>query len=92
MNEEYIRHLVKADLSSAYSFKILLLLNLKPYTQAQICVELGMHKGNLTRYIRELERLNLIEVDRIEGRNKFYKATTDMKKIHEVVPGQTKLL
>ncbi|HBJ2623689.1 winged helix-turn-helix transcriptional regulator (plasmid) [Clostridium botulinum] len=81
MNLEYLQHIALAELSSTYSYKILLLLLTKEYTQSQLCSILNIKKQNILKYIKELEHLNLIEVDRIEGRNKFYKAITDLEKL-----------
>ncbi len=81
MNLEYLQHIALAELSSTYSYKILLLLLTKEYTQSQLCSILNIKKQNILKYVKELEHLNLIEVDRIEGRNKFYKAITDLEKL-----------
>lgn len=39
----------------------------------------------------DLERLGYIEVDRVEGRNKFYKIITDIEKLQTAMKGQIKL-
>ncbi|MBN9636896.1 MAG: winged helix-turn-helix transcriptional regulator [Achromobacter sp.] len=88
MNEKYLDYIARLDLK-AYEYRILLLLAVKPYTPTQIVNELGVMKQNVNRYIQSLKGLGLIEVDRIEGRNKFYKSVTDIKKLKEFLPGQT---
>lgn len=89
MDKRYLEYLAKSDLST-YHYKILLLLNIKPYSQAQLADELEILRQNAHRIIKELEARNLIEVDRIEGRNKFYRAVTNMKALPELIPGQIK--
>ncbi|HEY5587391.1 MAG TPA: hypothetical protein VIK86_00385, partial [Candidatus Paceibacterota bacterium] len=66
-------------LTSIYSLKILILLNTKPYTQAQLSNIFNLQKQNTSKYIKELLSINLIEVDRIEGKNKFFKPITPLK-------------
>ena len=92
MNIEYLQYIAKVELSSVQCYKILLLLLTKEYTQAQLSKELGMKSQNTLKYVKELEAAKLIEVDRIEGRNKFYRAVQDVKKLKELIPGQTKLI
>lgn len=88
---DYLGFIAKLDITT-YHYKILLLLNIKSYNQAQLAEELNTYKQNMHKYMKELEALQLVEVDRIEGRNKFYKAVTDIDRLSRVIPGQTKLL
>ncbi|MHC1747474.1 MAG: winged helix-turn-helix domain-containing protein [Cellulosilyticaceae bacterium] len=90
MDSKYLMYLANADLK-ATEYKILLMLLTRPYTAAQIVQALGIMKGNTNRYMKNLENKGLIELDRVEGSNKFYRAVTDMKNLIEVMPGQTKL-
>lgn len=87
---EYLQYLALADLTT-YHYKILLLLNEKVRNQAQLAEILDIQKQNAYKYIKWLERMNLVKVDRIEGRNKFYKAVTDLERIQQALPGQTKI-
>ena len=91
MDKNYMEYLAKLDLIT-YHYKLLLLLNIKPYNQSQLADQLQIQKQNVHKYIKTLEAMGLIEVDRVEGRNKFYKAVTNMKVLHEVVPGQFKIM
>jgi predicted transcriptional regulator len=49
---------------------------------------LGITKQNCYRYVKELLSHKLIEVDRIEGKNKFFKLNTDIKSLTLVAKGQ----
>lgn len=91
MEKDYIQYLALSDLTT-YHYKILLLLNVKPQNQAQLAEILNIQKQNVYKYVKELQAMNLIEVDRVEGRNKFYKAENNPQKIHELIPGQTRLV
>ena len=90
MNDKYLRYIALADISSGFSYKILLLLIEKECTQAQLAILLNIKRQNVPKYMKELGSLGLIEVDRIEGRNKFYRLVTDLNKIKEIIPGQIK--
>lgn len=90
MDVKYLDYIARLDLK-AYEYKILLLLLKKPYTPTQMVQELAVMKQNINRYIQSLKKIGLIEVDRIEGRNKFYRAVTDVKKLTEFIPGQMKI-
>lgn len=67
-----------------------MLLLTKSYTQAQLADKLGIKRQNVHRCIKELEEHGYISVDRVEGRNKFLKANTSAKDIHndDFVKGQ----
>ncbi len=78
MNNVYFEKLVSIELSSVQCYRILLLLLIKSYTQSQLSIKLNVKSQNILKYVKELEAANLIEIDRIEGRNKFYKAVKDI--------------
>ncbi|MDT8718281.1 transcriptional regulator [Clostridium sp. 19966] len=86
-----LKHLAMMDMQSIYCYKIYLLLLEDTYTQSQVSEALAIKRQNAIKYFKELENLNLIYVDRIEGRNKFYKAETNLAKIQSTLPGQTKI-
>lgn len=88
---KYYEHIAVANIKSLYSYRILLLLLAEEYTQAQLSELLKLQKQNTAKYVKELLDLNLIEVTRVEGRNKFFRAITDMKKLSAVIPGQIKI-
>lgn len=88
---EYLKILALMDLKT-YHYKILLILNSEPQNQAQIAKILNIQKQNIYKYIKYLERLNLIEVDRVEGKNKFYRIISNSDHIKNVIPGQIKIL
>ncbi|MBQ1392432.1 MAG: MarR family transcriptional regulator, partial [Lachnospiraceae bacterium] len=52
-------------------------------TQAQIADFLQIKKQNINKYVVELTKMGLLEVDRIEGRNKFLKAVNTFPKASE---------
>jgi len=78
LNNVYFEKLVSIELSSVQCYRILLLLLIKSYTQSQLSIKLNVKSQNILKYVKELEAANLIEIDRIEGRNKFYKAVKDI--------------
>lgn len=88
---DYLQYISMLDLTT-YHYKILLQLIVRTQNQTQLVETLNIQKQNVYKYIKELEALNLVEIDRIEGRNKFYKAVIDLEKIVTLIPGQTKLL
>lgn len=90
MDKRYYSYLANMQLK-ATEYRIVLVLLTRPYTAAQLVKETGIAKGNTTRYIKKLKSLGLIEIDRIEGSNRYYKAVCDMKKLMELMPGQIKL-
>lgn len=90
MDKRYYMHLAHSNLT-ANEYKILLMLLTDSYTASQLVKEIGKMKNNTDRHIRKLKSLGLIELDRVEGGNKYYKAVCDMKKLMEVMPGQLKL-
>lgn len=74
MNDlDYYHLLSTLELSSVKCYRILFLLHIGSYTQVQMSSLLNVSKQNINRYIKELLNLQLIVVDRVEGRNKFFK-------------------
>lgn len=88
MDYKYLEHIALEEITSIYCYKILLLLITKEYTQAQLSKILNLKTQNTSKYVKELENINLIEVSKIEGRNKFFKAVTNL----ENIPGEKKCL
>lgn len=86
-----MNYIALLDLNSPYYYKILMLLHTKAYNQAELGRILEMPYQNIYKYIKTLEKENLIVIDRVEGRNKFYRAVTDINKIKAELPGQTKI-
>jgi DNA-binding transcriptional regulator GbsR (MarR family) len=91
INSKYLEHIAQVDLSSGYCYKILLMLLVKEYTQSQISELLQMQKQNVSKYFKELEQNNLIFLSRAEGKNKFFKAATDIKTLQLLTPGQIRI-
>lgn len=91
---DYLEILASSEFLTAYHYRVLILLLTGIYTQSQLADKLNMKRQNVHRCIKELEANGYIEVDRIEGRNKFFKATTSAKKILEatsnILQGQLK--
>ncbi|WP_053983838.1 helix-turn-helix domain-containing protein [Niameybacter massiliensis] len=90
MDKQYYNYLAKCKLK-ATEYRIILILLVKPCTSSQLVKELGCMKNNTDRYIRNLKSHGLIEIDYIEGANKFYKPVTDIKKLMAIMPGQMKI-
>ena len=82
LSADYLTALSTADFTT-YHYKILLLLAVQPMTQAQIADFLQTKKQNINKYASELTKLGLLEVDRIEGKNKFLKAVNSFPKANE---------
>lgn len=87
---EYLFYIANMDLS-AYQYKVLLLLMEKPYNQAALASTLKTKRQNIHKCVKELEELGLIEIDRQEGRNKYYRAVTAPEKLNVTIPGQIKI-
>lgn len=82
LTTDYLEWLAQTPELTTSHYRILLMLMTGSYTQAQLCVKLNIaNRQNVNKAIRELEKLGMVEVDRIEGRNKFMKAVTSVKKI-----------
>ena len=82
LSADYLTALSTADLTT-YHYKVLLLLAVQTRTQAQIADFLQIKKQNINKYVVELTKMGLLEVDRIEGRNKFLKAVNTFPKASE---------
>ncbi|MGL6174978.1 MAG: helix-turn-helix domain-containing protein [Cellulosilyticaceae bacterium] len=87
--ENYLEFIALQDFTT-YHYKALLILMYKPKTQSMICEKLGIQKQQINKVFKHLEGLGFIEVERVEGRNKFYKVVTDQERINSIIPGQTK--
>lgn len=90
MKSEYLRHLATLNLSGL-CFRVLMLLLAQNYTQSAISSLLNIDRQTINKTFNKLKEYGLIEVARKEGRNEFYKAVTDPKKLKTNIPGQIKL-
>lgn len=91
MREAYIKHLAAQDISGM-CFRVLLLLNTCSYTQSYIAFLLNTDRQAINKVFLRLEHLGLIEVASVQGKNKFYRAVTDLKRLRLNEPGQMKLI
>ena len=87
---EYLIYIATLDLN-AYDYKVLLLLLERTYNQATLADVLRTKRQSIHKCVKELEAKNLIEVDRMEGRNKFYRIVTDLEKLNRMIPGQLEI-
>ena len=71
LTADYLNALANANLGT-YHYKVLLLLETKAMTQAQVSEILKIKKQNINKYVSDLKKMGLLEVDRIEG---FLRAT-----------------
>lgn len=91
MRVEYIEYLTNLEISGQ-AFRVLLALNIKEYTQSQIREKLNIQdKAQVNKLFKELIYKGLIEETKVEGRNKFYRAITDVKSLKVNIPGQQKM-
>ncbi|MCI9110289.1 transcriptional regulator [uncultured Clostridium sp.] len=91
MRVEYIEYLTNLEISSQ-AFRVLLALNIKEYTQSQVRKKLNIQdKAQVNKLFKDLIYKGLIEVTKVEGRNKFYRAITDVKSLKVNIPGQQKM-
>lgn len=91
MKTEYIDYLTTLDISGQ-SFRILLALNIKEHTQTQIQEKLNIQdKAQVNKLFKDLSNRGLIEISKVEGRNKFYKAVKDVKRPRINIPGQQRM-
>ncbi len=91
---EYLEILATSNFITAYHYRVMLMLLTGNYTQAQMADKLHLKKQNIHKCIKDLEKQGLVEVDRIEGKNKFLKAVTSVKMIQahqEQLDGQLSL-
>lgn len=91
MKAEYIKYLSTLELSGV-AFRTLMLLNLESNTQAQIAIQLDAHRQNINKVFNKLKDLGLIELVKRQGKNEFYRAVTDVKKLNINIPGQLKMI
>lgn len=87
---DYLFYIATLDLN-AYDYKVLLLLMEKPYNQATLADTLRTKRQSIHKCVKELEAMHLIEVDRQEGRNKYYRVVMDVEKLKQMIPGQTEI-
>lgn len=85
---EYCGVVARMGELTTYHYKVLFLLMEKSMTQSQMAEELGVIRQNMNKVCRELESMNLIVTDRIEGRNKFLAINKSLKNVE--VKGQLK--
>ena len=91
MKVEYIEYLTSLDISGQ-AFRVLLALNIKEYTQSQIQEKLNIQdKSQVNKLFKELDHRGLIEISKIEGRNKFYRAITNVKRLRVNIAGQQRM-
>lgn len=91
MKVEYIDYLTTLDISGQ-AFKVLLALNIKEHTQSQIQEKFNIQdKAQVNKLFKYLSYRGLIEISRVEGRNKFYRAITNIKRLKVNLPGQQKM-
>lgn len=81
LTTEYLELLATSNFTTAYHYRVLMLLLTGSYTQSQLAEKLGLKRQNVHRCVKELEEHGYILVDRVEGRNKFIKANTSVKSI-----------
>lgn len=91
MKVEYIEYLTSLDISGQ-AFRILLALNTREYTQFQIQEKLSIQdKAQVNKLFKDLSNRGLIEISKVEGRNKFYRAITNIKRLKINIPGQQRM-
>lgn len=91
MKVEYIEYLTGIDISGQ-AFRILLALNTREYTQFQIQEKLSIQdKAQVNKIFKELSKRGLIEISKVEGRNKFYRAITNVKRLKVNIAGQQRM-
>lgn len=94
LTTEYLELLATSNFTTAYHYRVLMLLLTGSYTQSQLAEKLGLKRQNVHRCVKELEEHGYILVDRVEGRNKFIKANASVKSIRiadSQLEGQLKL-
>ena len=75
VSSDYLTTLAMQENFTTLHYKVMLiLLSGKTYTKAQLAMKLGKYPQNLTQPIKDLMQQGYIDVERIEGRNKFLKA------------------
>lgn len=75
LTNDYLLDIATQEFTTMHYKVLMILLTGKSYTQVQIAKTLGIkHRQNLTPTIKELTEKGYIEVDYIQGRNKYLKA------------------
>ena len=80
MTSKYVHRLRRAVLDndlSGIQTKIFFFLIENPLTAAMIARQLEIPQPTVSKAVIELQKLDLLRVDRIEGRNKFLIANLD---------------
>ena len=86
LSEEWLAQLATSNFATAYHYRVLLTLLTGTFTQTQISLKLGLKRQNVHRCVKDLEEHGYITVVRIEGRNKYITANTDVKALsNEIV-------
>lgn len=91
MDKKYFEHIVNIKELGKYHYKILLLLMVRDYSQADISKLLDIKKQNVNRVFKDLEKLGLIEVKEKIGSNKYYRLV-DIKVLNTNFIGQIKMI
>lgn len=74
MDKKYFEHIANIKELGKYHYKILLLLMVRDYSQADISKLLDIKKQNVNRVFKDLEKLGLIEVkEKIGSKMKILK-------------------
>ncbi|MDT8718234.1 helix-turn-helix transcriptional regulator [Clostridium sp. 19966] len=77
---EYYEYIAALKDLTTYHYKIWMLLKGKSYSQSQISKILYVDPQRINRAMKDLLKRGIVSVDRIEGRNKFFRLT-DIDKI-----------
>ena len=90
INDEYIKYLCTFRGITAYHMKVLLLLALKPSTQAEIGRTVGLNRQNSYRAFTFLRKAGLIEFVRRDGSAKIFRTITDISRLKKFENTQLK--
>lgn len=91
--KELIRTLAKHKFTGTQYRIMLVLMCGETYTQAMLAKILEINnQQNLTPAIRELKRLGFLEIDRVEGNNKFLKIGENWAEFEEADVNQLTFL
>ncbi|WP_224383533.1 MarR family transcriptional regulator [Clostridium perfringens] len=92
MENKYLEHIAVTEGLKTYHYKVLMLLITNRFTQSEVSNILEVKKQNINKIFKELLDMGLIENSETIGRNKYFKAVTDIKKINSNIPGQIKFI
>lgn len=92
MEKKYLEHIAIKEELKTYHYKVLMLLITDSFTQSEVSNLLDVKKQNINKIFKELLDMGLIENCETIGRNKYFKAITDIKKINSNIPGQIKFI